>query len=51
MGQAQWKSLEIILPLVINRIRDAGRVPIFVIDELDKVPDLDQKIGSLMDHS
>lgn len=42
------KSLEIILPHVINRIRDAGRTPIFVIDELDKVEDLDVKLESLM---
>ena len=41
-------SLDRDLPLVIERIRDAGLAPVFVIDELDKVHEAGQAIGALI---
>jgi hypothetical protein len=36
------------LPLAINRIKAAGLVPVFVIDELDKVPDSAERVKGLL---
>jgi AAA+ ATPase superfamily predicted ATPase len=41
-------SLDLMLPLAIARILDAGRAPIFVIDELDKVNDIEDKLERLI---
>ena len=35
-------------PILIERVRDAGLAPIFVVDELDKVDNLYDTLGSLM---
>ncbi|HEX4748380.1 MAG TPA: hypothetical protein VH302_02460 [Bryobacteraceae bacterium] len=40
-------SLELMVPLLIHRIQDAGLAPIFVVDELDKVEDLEVKMDVL----
>lgn len=48
----QWDrsvaSLDLMLPLAISRILDSGRAPIFVIDELDKVNDVEDKLEKLI---
>lgn len=48
----QWDrsvaSLDLVLPLAISRVLDAGRAPIFVIDELDKVNELPDKLERLI---
>lgn len=47
----QDRSLETLdrdLPLVIQRIRHAGLAPVFVIDELDKLPDVDATIDAII---
>jgi len=41
-------SLDLMLPLAIARILDAGRAPIFVIDELDKVNNVGEKLEKLI---
>lgn len=41
------QTLDRDLPLVIERIRDAGLTPVFVIDELDKVRQCDETIDRL----
>jgi energy-coupling factor transporter ATP-binding protein EcfA2 len=41
-------SLDLMLPLAIARILDAGRAPIFVIDELDKVNEIEDKLERLI---
>ncbi|HET8797615.1 MAG TPA: hypothetical protein VFO89_08010, partial [Thermoanaerobaculia bacterium] len=41
-------SLYRVLPGLIDRFRDFGLVPVFVVDELDKVPGLGEKINSLL---
>lgn len=42
------QTLDRELPQVIERIRDAGLAPIFVLDELDKLPDVSATIGALI---
>jgi hypothetical protein len=42
------ETLDRELPSVVNRIRDAGLAPIFVVDELDKLPDPNNTIGALI---
>lgn len=42
------ETLDRDLPLVIERIRDAGLAPVFVIDELDKLDDPDKSIEELI---
>jgi hypothetical protein len=42
------QSLERDLPLVVQRIRDAGLAPVFVLDELDKLPDTKTSITDLI---
>jgi hypothetical protein len=48
----QWDrsvaSLDLMLPLSIARVLDAGRAPIFVIDELDKVNEIEKKLERLI---
>ena len=41
-------SLELMVPLLIARVRDAGLAPVFVVDELDKVEDLESKMDPLL---
>jgi len=42
-------SLDLMLPVLVERSFDAGFAPIFVVDELDKVSgDLEPKLGSLI---
>jgi len=43
-------SLDRLLPVMVERIVDAGLAPIFVIDELDKVPDIEHKMENLIRH-
>jgi hypothetical protein len=42
------QTLDRELPLMIQRIRDAGLAPIFVIDELDKLGDPDETIAQII---
>ncbi|KAA6456021.1 ATP-binding protein [Acidobacteria bacterium AB60] len=48
----QWDrsvaSLDLMLPLSIARVLDAGRAPVFVIDELDKVNEIEEKLERLI---
>lgn len=41
-------SLELIVPLLIRRVQDAGLAPVFVVDELDKVERLEEKMHLLL---
>jgi energy-coupling factor transporter ATP-binding protein EcfA2 len=41
-------TLDRILPVLLERIRDAGLAPIFVIDELDKVDNLSERIPQMV---
>ena len=43
-------SLDHTLPLLVGRCRQAGLVPVFVVDELDKVPHLAERMSSLIHH-
>jgi hypothetical protein len=43
-------SLDRTLPLLVGRCRDAGLAPVFVVDELDKVARLSERMGSLVRH-
>ncbi|MGD0990623.1 MAG: hypothetical protein ABR874_22690 [Candidatus Sulfotelmatobacter sp.] len=43
-------SLSSVLPMLISRLREIGLAPIFVIDELDKVQDLQTKMQKLVQH-
>lgn len=43
-------TLDRVLPVLIARLRAAGLAPIFVVDELDKVRDLDTRILKLVHH-
>ena len=42
------QSLERDLPLVIQRVREAGLAPVFMLDELDKLDDAARSIASLI---
>lgn len=42
------QTLDRDLPLVIERIRDAGLAPVFVIDELDKLEKADEQIAEII---
>jgi hypothetical protein len=42
------RTLRRLLPVLVDRFCDAGLPPIFVVDELDKVPDISQRMESLM---
>lgn len=41
-------TLERVLPSLIERFRGAGLAPIFVVDELDKIPDLSVRMGRMV---
>lgn len=41
-------TLDRVLPVLLERIRDAGLAPVFVIDELDKVKDLSRRIPQMV---
>jgi hypothetical protein len=43
-------SLDRMLPLLVDRFRRAGLAPVFVVDELDKVDDLEVRMGELVRH-
>lgn len=43
-------TLDRTIPILIQRIRGAGLAPVFVVDELDKVPRLDAHIGRVLGH-
>jgi hypothetical protein len=43
-------TLDRILPVLIQRLRAAGLAPVFVVDELDKVRDLNTRILKLVHH-
>jgi hypothetical protein len=49
MRDRSVQTLDRDLPLVIDRIRQAGLAPVFVIDELDKLDDADRKIADIID--
>lgn len=42
-------TLSRMLPDLVNRLRDAGLVPIFVVDELDKLDDLERLLERLVE--
>lgn len=41
-------SLDRMLPLLVDRFRRAGLAPVFVVDELDKIDDLEVRMGGLV---
>jgi len=41
-------SLELMVPLLIRRVQDAGLAPVFVVDELDKVDGLEKNMELLL---
>jgi hypothetical protein len=43
-------TLDRALPILIERLRNAGLAPVFVVDELDKVTDLSSRIVSMVHH-
>ena len=43
------KTLDRILPTLIQRLRDCGLAPVLIVDELDKVPDLADRFIPMMD--
>jgi hypothetical protein len=43
-------TLDRVLPILIERLLDAGLAPIFVVDELDKVDDLSRRILGMVHH-
>jgi Cdc6-like AAA superfamily ATPase len=43
-------SLSGVLPVLVKRIRDIGLAPIFVVDELDKVQGLENRMQQLVKH-
>jgi hypothetical protein len=44
------ESLDRMLPLLVERVRGCGITPIFVVDELDKISDLPDRIEQLVHH-
>jgi hypothetical protein len=42
------KTLHRLLPSLIERLQDAGLAPVFIVDELDKVDDLERRIYPLI---
>lgn len=44
------KTLDRVLPIIVDRLRRAGLPPIFVVDELDKVENLSRHIETLVTH-
>ena len=43
-------TLERELPVLVERLHDAGLAPIFLVDELDKVDDLAERMESVVNH-
>jgi hypothetical protein len=43
-------TLDRVLPILIERLRNAGLAPVFVVDELDKVRNLSSRIISMVHH-
>lgn len=43
-------TLDRVLPILIDRLRQAGLAPVFVIDELDKVEHLSERIVGMVHH-
>ncbi|HXT22845.1 MAG TPA: hypothetical protein VN923_19010, partial [Thermoanaerobaculia bacterium] len=43
-------TLDRVLPLLIERLREAGLAPVFVVDELDKVQRLNERILEMVHH-
>jgi hypothetical protein len=41
-------TLDRVLPVLLDRVRDAGLAPVFIIDELDKVEDLSERIPQMV---
>jgi hypothetical protein len=41
-------TLDRVLPVLLDRVRDAGLAPIFIIDELDKVKNLSKRIPKMV---
>lgn len=41
-------TLDRVLPVLLDRVRDAGLAPVFIIDELDKVEDLSERIPKMV---
>jgi hypothetical protein len=44
------ETLDRVLPVLLERLRDAGLYPVFLVDELDKVPNLSARILPLVHH-
>ena len=44
------RTLDRVLPIIVDRLRDAGLAPIFIVDELDKVDNLSGQIETLVTH-
>ena len=44
------RTLDRVLPTLMKRIRDAGLAPVLVIDELDKMGDLSQRLETMARH-
>jgi hypothetical protein len=43
-------DLDRLLPMMVRRVEDAGFAPIFVVEELDKIPDLAMRLAGFMRH-
>lgn len=43
-------TLERVLPILVSRLLDAGLAPMFVVDELDKVDQLNEKMKEMVHH-
>lgn len=43
-------TLSAVLPLLVTRLREIGLAPVFVIDELDKVENLEKRMQKLVQH-
>jgi hypothetical protein len=48
MPDLSLKTLDRVLPMLLLRLRNAGLAPVLVIDELDKVPDLEEKLVEII---
>jgi hypothetical protein len=46
--QTDPESLKRVLPVLVERFFDIGLVPIFVVDELDKIDDVDERMFKVM---
>ena len=48
--QTDPESLKRVLPVLVERFFDAGLVPIFVVDEMDKIDDVDERMIKVMSY-